>query len=80
MPPEELIKRLEQHYAFECEGGPLRLCVEWQQLSSALSIARALVERWHDAAVWEHESGDPRQSGTWDQCADELADALDGKE
>lgn len=27
-----LVKRLETHYDFQCEGGPLRNCVEWQEL------------------------------------------------
>lgn len=34
--PLELIDRLENYYAFECEAGPLRLCVEWEQLKAAL--------------------------------------------
>lgn len=29
---EALIDRLENHYAFECEGGPLKNCVEWRKL------------------------------------------------
>jgi hypothetical protein len=28
----EFIRRLEEHYTFECDGGPLRLCVEWDEL------------------------------------------------
>jgi hypothetical protein len=31
-----LIDRLENYYDFECTGGPLRNCVEWQQLKAAL--------------------------------------------
>jgi hypothetical protein len=32
-----LIERLETYYDFECAGGPLKNCVEWQQLKAALS-------------------------------------------
>jgi hypothetical protein len=31
-----LIDRLENYYDFECTGGPLRHCVEWQQLKAVL--------------------------------------------
>lgn len=31
---EELIERLENYYDFECTGGPLKNCREWQQLVS----------------------------------------------
>src|SRR5665213_509646 len=33
---EKLLNRLDGDYDFQCEGGPLRNCVEWQQLRSAL--------------------------------------------
>lgn len=29
---EELIDRLENYYGFECEGGSLKNCLDWQQL------------------------------------------------
>ncbi len=37
-PPEiaVLIDRLEKYYEFQCPGGPLKNCIEWQQLSAAL--------------------------------------------
>ena len=35
MTVKQLLDRLENHYDFQCEGGPLRLCVEWQQLKVA---------------------------------------------
>lgn len=51
---DRLVERLENYYNFECDGGPLRNCVEWQQLLAALQSPRLnnppevdrLVERW----------------------------------
>jgi hypothetical protein len=34
---QSLIRRLEQDYAFECEAGPLRLCVDWQRLRQLIT-------------------------------------------
>ncbi len=34
--PEDLIERLERHYDFQCEDGPLRNCVEWIELTARL--------------------------------------------
>lgn len=28
----QLMDKLENHYDFQCEGGPLRLCVDWSDL------------------------------------------------
>lgn len=33
----QVIDRLENYYDFQCEGGPLKNCVEWHQLKSLLS-------------------------------------------
>lgn len=41
---EQTMDRLENHYNFECPGGPLRNCVEWQQLKADLARLRALRE------------------------------------
>ena len=35
--PENLVDRLKNHYDFQCEGGPLKNCVEWQQLKRLLA-------------------------------------------
>ena len=32
MTTKDIIDRLENDYRFECEGGPLKNCVEWQEL------------------------------------------------
>lgn len=32
-----IVERLEGHYAFECEGGPLKNCIEWQELCRLLA-------------------------------------------
>lgn len=32
----KLIERLEMHYQFECEAGPLKNCMEWVDLKAAL--------------------------------------------
>lgn len=41
MTPAELMARLESHYSFECEGGPLRNCVEWHQLKAHVSTLQS---------------------------------------
>ena len=42
---------------------------------------RQLVQKWRDAAVWEHDDMSNTQSAqTFDQCADELEAALGGQE
>ena len=41
MTPAELMTRLESHYGFECEGGPLRNCVEWHQLKAHVSTLQS---------------------------------------
>lgn len=43
-PALELVDRLENYYQFECEGGPLKNCVDWQRLKAliATSIDRPL--------------------------------------
>lgn len=33
-----LIERLENYYDFQCEGGPLKNCVEWQQITAAITV------------------------------------------
>lgn len=34
---KDTLDRLEDHYQFECHGGQLRNCVEWQQLKADCS-------------------------------------------
>lgn len=34
----QLIDRLENCYSFRCEAGPLKNCVEWQELKKAISV------------------------------------------
>lgn len=43
-----LVDRLENHYDFWCEGGPLRLCVEWQQLAALLRAEAPQDNLQHD--------------------------------
>lgn len=62
-PSEEatkLIERLETYYDFESTGGPLRLCLEWQELTEhvrALHAQLLTVERerdeWREVAEFE---------------------------
>ena len=49
----QLVERLENYYAFECEGGSLRSCVEWQQLRVAL-VRLAQVEQERDTDRARH--------------------------
>lgn len=42
--PVALIDRLENHYDFQCEGGPLKNCAEWQQLKAVVK-AEAQVQQ-----------------------------------
>ena len=35
----ELVKRLEGYYDFQCEGGPLRNCVDWIELCAIVTDA-----------------------------------------
>lgn len=48
---ERLVDRLEHHYCFECEGGPLRNCVEWQQLKGALAALPTADDSAEDLAL-----------------------------
>ena len=38
-PVTSLFERLENCYDFQCEGGPLKNCVEWQQLKAMLAAS-----------------------------------------
>lgn len=59
----ELIDRLENYYVFECEGGPLKNCVEWQTLRSGyramgsmrVELAQLLNDVTSARAELEHE-------------------------
>ena len=42
---ERLIDRLEHHYRFECEAGPLQNCVDWQQLIRLVRAERTEQEQ-----------------------------------
>lgn len=39
-----LLDRLEKHYSFECEGGPLSLCTEWYQLKTLVSAPERRID------------------------------------
>lgn len=43
--PASVIDRLENFYQFECEAGPLKNCVEWQKLKSAIETATAALNK-----------------------------------
>jgi hypothetical protein len=47
--PDRLIDRLENYYDFESTGGPLKNCVEWQQLKGELSTLRAQLSGLREA-------------------------------
>jgi hypothetical protein len=48
------------------------------QREAQIAQARALVSKWCDAAVWEHDDmGNTQSAQTFDQCADELSALLD---
>ena len=51
------LERLETHYDFQCEGGPLALCVEWQQLKA--EIDRLTTERERTAHLLSESNGEP---------------------
>ena len=40
----KLCERLETKYDFNCEGGPLKNCVEWRELRRIIGSASHLVE------------------------------------
>lgn len=43
---QALIDQLENYYDFQCEGGPLRNCVEWRQLKARIAdLERLLLDR-----------------------------------
>lgn len=39
----ELASRLESHYKFDCEAGPLKNCVEWIELRKRLAELAEIV-------------------------------------
>jgi len=41
----DVIDRLENAYQFECEAGPLKNCVEWQKLRSAIETATTALNK-----------------------------------
>lgn len=43
MTTQELLDCLESHYDFVCAGGPLKNCVEWQQLRARLTADDARI-------------------------------------
>lgn len=65
-----LMDRLERHYAFECEGGPLANCVEWRALRRLVAAVPA--------------SPEPREGWQWVpkeptfEMLEAAADAYDG--
>jgi hypothetical protein len=59
-----LIDRLENSYDFQCEAGPLKNCVEWQQLKALLAaLEREAFEANRTILVLTHESRSPDGDG-----------------
>ena len=59
------VDRLENLYAFECEGGPLKNCVEWQALKTRIADAeRGSAEEWSQSMMvyWRFKRNIP---GPW---------------
>ena len=42
---KSLIDRIENHYQFDCEAGPLKNCVEWQRLKDAIETIEAALQK-----------------------------------
>lgn len=40
-----VIERLESYYDFQCEGGPLRNCVEWQTLKCLIDAREPVTKK-----------------------------------
>jgi hypothetical protein len=40
-----LVRQLEDRYNFQCEGGPLRNCMEWRILKTELACLRTKLVR-----------------------------------
>lgn len=69
---ESLIDRLENYYDFQCEGGPLRLCADWQQLKSHIDHERSLVaeiQRLTDALKEVDRANSHRGAGPHCKCS-----------
>lgn len=54
----ELMTRLEDYYGFECEGGPLRKCVEWHELRERAQETEAWAKFLCDWVDVNHGSGE----------------------
>ncbi len=50
MTPADLITKLENYYDFQCEGGPLKNCLEWRQLKASVLAALPLwvLTQWNE--------------------------------
>ena len=48
---DALVQWLEGYYDFQCEGGPLKNCVEWQSLKDALADLRARLTTFQEHHV-----------------------------
>lgn len=63
-----LVARLENFYDFQCEGGPLRNCVEWQQLKDTLAALDASPEPPRDLCPHCHTGKNSPDHGGNDRC------------
>lgn len=73
---DRLAERLENVYAFECEGGPLKNCTDWQQLRAGLTDLRAAfetLEKERDEAREQFDRHVVWASGQAEQAAASLA-------
>jgi hypothetical protein len=46
---QELFRRLEQEYKFECEGGALKNCLEWIAIKNSYETDQALIKQLTEA-------------------------------
>lgn len=84
----DIVERLENVYDFQCEAGPLKNCVEWQQLKAEIERLRsgrdavdAVVEIAKEC-VEDRRAEYPEEPPRWKDCGcagpltEKLADAL----
>ena len=53
---EALLDKLENEYAFACEAGPLKNCVDWQALRRAAARQQEALEQMEDKLAQEQIS------------------------
>jgi hypothetical protein len=64
-PLAQLLDRLENYYTFECEGGPLRNCVEWQRVKALLTDLEAAPPQKETTMKMEQEPGEMHWKDGW---------------